>query len=367
MANKLASKPIATLKGHTSMPCRRPSHTIHLLIASTTGAVNALTFSGGAGTYLLSGSSDRTIRLWNPSSSTSTAVQTYSGVHGHEVLAIAVSSDNSRFASAGAERTVFLWDVASARTTRRFGGGAGGHGARVEAVAFAGDGDGVLASGGVDGSVRLWDCRSQNAQPIMVLGEARDAVSCVGVCDAEVFAGSVDGRVRCYDVRMGVLRVDVVGSTFTVSSVLEAHVTNDAFHERARRVGDALGAGRDDARVEPGLDDPVLRRGDRAYAASVLGQALRAGNVPHPLDAGVQGCGGALGCGGRACVRMGRRDWRASDAGATRRARGRVAAKQTRRRRGGMQAERPRMGERGRRRDCRRMGLEKRPTDKRAR
>lgn len=71
-------------------------------------------------------------------------VQTYSG-HGYEVLDISVSDDNARFVSCGGDKLVFLWDVATARTTRRFEG----HGGRVNSVAFGGDaGDGsVVVSG----------------------------------------------------------------------------------------------------------------------------------------------------------------------------------------------------------------------------
>ena len=52
------------------------------------------------------------------------------------MLDIAVSDDNARFASVGGDRQVFLWDVGSARTVRRWGG----HGGRVNAVGFGGEG-----------------------------------------------------------------------------------------------------------------------------------------------------------------------------------------------------------------------------------
>ena len=69
-------------------------------------------------------------------------IQTYSA-HGHEVLDIAVSDDNARFASVGGDRQVFLWDVAQGRTLRRWSG----HGGRVNCVGFGGDGGGVVGSG----------------------------------------------------------------------------------------------------------------------------------------------------------------------------------------------------------------------------
>jgi mitogen-activated protein kinase organizer 1 len=194
------------------------------------GPVHALTYSSSPSTYILTGSSDRSIRLYNPSRPPSTStnplepprptqlIQTYSA-HGYEVLDISVASDNATFASAGGDRSVFLWDVSTAQTIRRFGGNHG-HTARINAVTFGGQGDAVLVSGSFDASVRIWDVRSQNTRPIMVLEEARDSVSCVlcggsGQGEYEILSGSVDGRVRCYDLRAGRLETDVVGASVT--------------------------------------------------------------------------------------------------------------------------------------------------------
>ncbi|KAJ5054894.1 uncharacterized protein L3040_001156 [Drepanopeziza brunnea f. sp. 'multigermtubi'] len=214
-----------------------PSKPLTQLLGSN-GPVHALTYSSSPSTYILTGSSDRTIRLYNPSrpcptpSSSSTPlsppkptqlIQSYSA-HGYEVLSLTVASDNATFASAGGDRAVFLWDVATAKTLRRFQG----HTARVNAVTFAAQGDSVLVSGSFDASVRLWDVRSQSGKPVMVLDDARDSVTCVlvsreggggrgggGMGEYEVLAGSVDGRVRCYDLRFGRVETDVIGASVT--------------------------------------------------------------------------------------------------------------------------------------------------------
>jgi len=170
------------------------------------GPIHALTYSSGAGQYILSGSSDRTINLYNPAKA-SPLIQSYTGAHGYEVLSISVADDNARFVSGGGDKTVFLWDVATARTLRRYTGHAG----RVECVAFGGEGDAVLVSGSFDGTVRLWDTKGSSGKPLMVLGEARDGVQCVAVTGGEIVAGSVDGRLRTYDLRMGMVHVDVIG------------------------------------------------------------------------------------------------------------------------------------------------------------
>ncbi|KAI1075289.1 WD40 repeat-like protein [Whalleya microplaca] len=211
----------------------------HLLGAN--GPVHALAYSASPGTYILAGSGDRSIRLYNPQPSTtlhpsahsslSTSsshiskkpgpaipegrlVQTYAA-HGYEVLSLSVSADNARFASSGGDRSVFLWDVGTAQTLRRFGGTAQAHSARINCVAFAGDGDALLVSGSLDTSVRVWDVKSNSLKPVQVLSEARDAVSAVVVRGPQIVSGSVDGRVRTYDVRMGRCVTDVIGPSVT--------------------------------------------------------------------------------------------------------------------------------------------------------
>lgn len=112
--------------------------------------MNAVCFSSYPGTYLLTGASDRAIHLSRavPATESSSLVETTSPIqkyeaHGYTVLDIAVAADNSRFASVGGDRQVFLWDVEQGGTVRRWGG----HNARVEAVQFAGEGDTVVVSG----------------------------------------------------------------------------------------------------------------------------------------------------------------------------------------------------------------------------
>ncbi|KAI2782058.1 WD40 repeat-like protein [Daldinia loculata] len=205
----------------------------HLL--GSNGPVHALAYSASPGTYILAGSADRSIRLYNPQPSTSIhpnshitkksnpgspavpegrLIQTYSA-HGYEVLSLTVASDNARFASSGGDRAVFLWDVASAQTLRRFGGTQQSHTARINCVAFAGEDDSLLVSGSLDTSVRIWDVKSNSLKPIQVLTEARDSISAVAVRGSEIVSGSVDGRVRTYDVRMGRCTTDVIGPSVT--------------------------------------------------------------------------------------------------------------------------------------------------------
>lgn len=111
--------------------------------------MNAVTFSSDPGVYILTGSTDRAIHLTraisnNNNAETTSPIQKYEA-HGYAVLDVAVAADNSRFASVGGDRQVFLWDVEQGGTIRRWSG----HNARVEAVQFAGESDSVVVSGGL--------------------------------------------------------------------------------------------------------------------------------------------------------------------------------------------------------------------------
>ena len=105
--------------------------------------MHAVTYSAGASTYILTGAEDRQVRLFNPSRPNGhLPIQTFRG-HGHEVFDIAVTSDNTKFASCGGDRDVLLWDVANALVLRRLGSLTRG----INAVAWAGVGESVLVSG----------------------------------------------------------------------------------------------------------------------------------------------------------------------------------------------------------------------------
>lgn len=72
-----------------------------------------------------------------------------------EFRAIAFASDGARFATAGDDRIVRLWDATTFELIRELRG----HGAEVYSVDFSRDGK-TLASTGFDGTVRLWQMPS---------------------------------------------------------------------------------------------------------------------------------------------------------------------------------------------------------------
>jgi WD40 repeat protein len=118
-----------TFKGHTSW-------------------VNSVAFSPD-GRHILSGSSDRTLRLWELS--TGRCLRTFEG-HTGQVKSVSLSPDGRYALSGSSDNTLKLWDLSTGVCLRTFEGHTGG----VTSVALSPDGRHAL-SGSIDGMLRLWD------------------------------------------------------------------------------------------------------------------------------------------------------------------------------------------------------------------
>ncbi|MBZ0278851.1 MAG: protein kinase, partial [Anaerolineae bacterium] len=117
---------------------------------------------------------------------------------GHEdaVRSIAFNPDSTLLASGGRDKTIRLWDTA---THQAIGEPLRGHTGWVNSLAFSPDGS-LLASGSADGTIRLWDVATETAIGEPLTGH-EDAVWSVAFSpDGSLLAsGSADGTIRLWD------------------------------------------------------------------------------------------------------------------------------------------------------------------------
>jgi WD40 repeat protein len=102
------------------------------------------------GKVLITGSKDRTARLWNTATGECTAILTG---HSGEVLSAAFANGGKQVATAGSDGRIKIWDVSNGREQVTL---SEVRPSSFFAIAFQPDSQ-ILASGGEKGSVSLWD------------------------------------------------------------------------------------------------------------------------------------------------------------------------------------------------------------------
>jgi len=184
--------------------------TVHIIKDNTTH-VNSIAIDA-QGFLLVSGSDDKTIRLWNLQ--TGQLLHKFLG-HTAEVYGIAISADGRRVISGGDDRTILVWNLQKRTITDRFYSYSGSpyshRDGAIFSVAISPDGE-TVASGSADHTIKIWNQR--NGELLYKLHEHLDRVFCVtyskvnNICReknyGQIFAScSADGAIKIWQVGCG--------------------------------------------------------------------------------------------------------------------------------------------------------------------
>jgi hypothetical protein len=167
--------PVRRLEGHTE----------------SVGAVHI----GPDGRHALSGSADRTVRLWD--FTTGECLKTFDG-HTDVVRSVSMSPDGRWAVSGGWDETLRLWDLAAGLCLRSLKSDIGW----IYSVAITPDGRRLL-SGSRDSTVRLWDLTAWQCLKTFEGHADRVMSVCVSPDGRYGVSGSWDETVRLWDLATG--------------------------------------------------------------------------------------------------------------------------------------------------------------------
>jgi WD40 repeat protein len=147
------------------------------------------------GRRALSGSADRTLRLWDLESGAELC--RFVG-HEDEVTSVKVVADGRRALSGSCDGTLRLWDLETGAELRCFEG----HEGEVTSLAVLADGQRVL-SGAHDGTVRLWDLESGTELRRFENHTSEVTSVTVAAVGSRMLSGSWDKALRLWDLENG--------------------------------------------------------------------------------------------------------------------------------------------------------------------
>ena len=159
------------------------------------GDVRALVCSPD-GTQLAAAGRSGLVRIWDLSSGR--VIHDLAG-HRRRVRALAYSPDSKKIASAGEDRNILIWDTAEGRLLETFPSRPG----MVLSLTFCGPG--LLAAGGSDNVIRVWDAAASSEQ-FRLVGHTGSVTALVwDQKTGTLVSGSFDTTVRLWHLRDSVI------------------------------------------------------------------------------------------------------------------------------------------------------------------
>ena len=180
-----------------------------LRLSGHNDAVRCLALSAD-GKRLLTGSVDRTVRLWDLARACE--IQRF-GLHRAEVTGVALSADGRIALSCSRDGTLRMWETGNGKEVRAFGTPRG----PVMALALTPDGLGVY-SGHFDTTVRLWEV-STGRELRRFAGHKQMVGALAAVGEDRILSASHDQTIRLWDATSGAELAAGQGHTGAVAAL----------------------------------------------------------------------------------------------------------------------------------------------------
>ncbi|OIW29253.1 WD40 repeat-like protein [Coniochaeta ligniaria NRRL 30616] len=183
------------------------------------GWVTSLATSMENPNMLLSGSRDKSLIIWNLTRDESQYGYPKRSLHGHShiVSDCVISSDGAYALSASWDKTLRLWELATGTTTRRFVG----HTNDVLSVSFSAD-NRQIVSGSRDRTIKLWNTLGDCKYTITEKGHT-EWVSCVRFSpnpqNPVIVSSGWDKLVKVWELSTCKLQTDHIGHTGYINTV----------------------------------------------------------------------------------------------------------------------------------------------------
>ncbi|KAJ0668305.1 putative transcription factor WD40-like family [Helianthus annuus] len=173
--------------------------------------------------FFISGSTDSTIKIWDPSLRGNELRAT---LKGHTRTVRAISSDRGKIVSGSDDHYVLVWDKQTTQLLEELKG----HDAEVSCARML-SGERVLTAA-YDGTVKMWDVRTDTC--VATVGRSSSAVLCMEYDDSTgvLAAAGRDGVANIWDIRSGRQMHKLLGHSKWIRSI--------------RMVGDTVITGSDD-------------------------------------------------------------------------------------------------------------------------
>lgn len=219
---------------------------------------------------LVSASSDVTIKVWRPHSEQSTTAQTI-GVHSDYVKCLTTPDSNATWvASGGLDHKINLWDLNGAGQSLQIDVGKSEGVSKGSIYALRAKGA-ILASGGPESVVRIWDIKT--GKSITKLVGHTDNVRDILICDNgdTVMSASSDQTVKVWSLTAGRCLNTLTMHNDSVWSLFSTHPRLSLFYSSDRSGLVAKTDTRHVAEIDEGIALGVLQENDGVHKVIAAG------------------------------------------------------------------------------------------------